>query len=145
MPVLVETRVEQPTPSVQMGQLYQGEQVLSAEQQVPQTQPHHEIHSPRVAFWRRVVWVATILVLLLLAGVGGWYWDAYHREYVEYYANVITRWGLPEGVGRLTDERFRRRNSTLGFVNLLPVNMGLWQASARQPQAEILKLQWGGW
>jgi hypothetical protein len=31
-----------------------------------------------------------------------------------------------------------------GFVNLLPVNMGFWQASARWSQAGILKLQWGG-
>jgi hypothetical protein len=35
---------------------------------------------------------------------------------VEYYANVITRRGLPEGVGRLTDEQFRHRNSTLMFI-----------------------------
>jgi hypothetical protein len=68
---LVGTRVEQPTPSMQMGQLYQGEQVLTAEQQAPQTQPHQEIHKQRVAFLRRGVWVATILVLLLLGGFGG--------------------------------------------------------------------------
>jgi hypothetical protein len=33
----------------------------------------------------------------------------------------------------------------VGFVNLLPINMGLWQASARRPQSGILKLQWIGW
>jgi putative tryptophan/tyrosine transport system substrate-binding protein len=30
-----------------------------------------------------------------------------------------------------------------GFVNLLSVNMGLWQASARRPPVGVLKLQWG--
>ena len=29
---------------------------------------------------------------------------------------MITRWGLPEGVGRLTDEQFRHGNSTLMFI-----------------------------
>ena len=69
-----------------------------------------------MGFWRHVVWVARVLALLLLAGIGGWYWDAYYREHVEYYANVIKRKGLPEGIGRLTDEQFRRRNSTLMFI-----------------------------
>jgi len=116
LPVQVRTRVEQPTPSAQTGLPYQGKQVLSKEQQASPAQPQREFHRPRVAFWRRGVWVAMVLVLLLLAGVGGWYWDAYHREHVEYYANVIKRWGLPEGVGRLTDEQFRSRNSTLMFI-----------------------------
>ena len=116
LPVQVETHVEQPAPSTQTGQPHQGEQVLSAEQQVSPAQPQRATRRQRMAFWCRVVGVATVLSLLLLAGIGGWYWDAYHREHVEYYANVIKRWGLPEGVGLLTDEQFRRRNSTLMFV-----------------------------
>jgi YD repeat-containing protein len=56
-------------------------------------------------------------VLLLGVATGGlWSWDAYYREHIEYYVNVTKRWGLPEGVGRLTDEQFRRRNSTLMFI-----------------------------
>ena len=55
---MVETRVEQPTPSAQTGLPYQGEQVLSAEQQAPHA-AHHEIRRPRVAFWRRGVGVGT--------------------------------------------------------------------------------------
>jgi hypothetical protein len=80
LPMLVETRVEQPTPSAQMGQPYQGQQVRSAEQEAPQRHPHHEFRRPRVALWRRGIWVAPVSVLLFLAGIGGWYWDAYHRE-----------------------------------------------------------------
>src|SRR5262249_47806469 len=48
------------------------------------------------------LWAAAVIVALLLAGGGVWYWDTYQREHVDYYAQVITRWGLPEGVGRLT-------------------------------------------
>jgi YD repeat-containing protein len=74
-------------------------------------------HSPRaVGRARMVAGAAMVLVLLLLAGIGGWYWDAYYRTHVEHYANVITRWGLPEGIGRLTDEQVSHRNTTLEFT-----------------------------
>jgi YD repeat-containing protein len=56
-----------------------------------------------------------LLFVLLIGGSMVWYWDAYHRTSVEHYANVITRWGLPEGVGRLSDAQVRRRNTTLAF------------------------------
>ena len=55
------------------------------------------------------------LVLLCAAAAGVWYWDAYHRTHVDYYAQVITRWGLPEGVGRLSAEHVRQRNASLVF------------------------------
>ena len=55
------------------------------------------------------------VVLLSAAAAGVWYWDAYQRAHVEYYAQVITRWGLPEGVGRLSAEHVRQRNASLAF------------------------------
>ena len=65
---------------------------------------------------RRAVAAGCVGVVLLSAAVAGvWYWDAYQRAHVDYYANVITRWGLPEGVGRLTAEQVRSRNSSLAF------------------------------
>jgi YD repeat-containing protein len=57
-----------------------------------------------------------IVVLLILAGVGLRYWDAFYRQHIEYYANVSKRWGLPEGVGRLTDEQISHRNISLMFI-----------------------------
>lgn len=56
-------------------------------------------------------WAAIILLIMAGAGVG--YWDAFYRQHVEYYANVTKRWGLPVGVGRLTDEDVRHRNISL--------------------------------
>ena len=67
------------------------------------------------ALWSLLRFAPALLVVLLLAGVGGWYWDAYQRAHVEYYAQVLTRWGLPEGVGRLTAEQVRQRNASLAF------------------------------
>jgi YD repeat-containing protein len=58
--------------------------------------------------------VAGVMLLSAMA-TGVWYWDAYQRAHVEYYAQVITRWGLPEGVGHLTAEQMRQRNASLEF------------------------------
>jgi hypothetical protein len=58
------------------------------------------------------------MVLLILAGAGLGVWDAYYRQHVEYYANVTKRWGLPVGVGRLTDEEVRHRNISLKLTQL---------------------------
>jgi hypothetical protein len=65
-----------------------------------------------------------IVVLLILAGTGLWYWDAFYRQHVEYYANVTKRWGLPEGVGRLSDEQVSHRNISLMFIK-----RGRWKAA----------------
>jgi hypothetical protein len=70
-----------------------------------------------VFFW-------AIVVLLSLAGAGLWYWDAFYRQHIEHYANVTTRWGLPEGVGRLTDEQVSHRNISLMFIK-----RGRWKAA----------------
>jgi YD repeat-containing protein len=65
---------------------------------------------------RRLVFLWTGAGLLLLAVLGLWYWDAFHRAHTDYYANVILRWGKPEGVGPLTDEQVRHRSVTLAFT-----------------------------
>jgi len=82
----------------------------------PAAQQAFLTHSPRAVRRQRVMaGAAMVLVLLLLAGGGLWYWDAYQHPHVDYYANVTTRWGLPEGVGRLSADQVRRRNSSLAF------------------------------
>ena len=55
-------------------------------------------------------------MLLLLAAAGLWYWDAHYRPHYEHYANAITRWGLPVGIGQLTDAQMQHRNSMLKFT-----------------------------
>ncbi len=58
----------------------------------------------------------TAVSLFLLFAAGLWYWDAFHRPHYEYYANAITRWGLPDGVGQLSMEQMRHRNASLEFI-----------------------------
>jgi TIR domain-containing protein/PDZ domain-containing protein len=56
------------------------------------------------------------LTLVALAASGGWYFDAFYREHVDYYAGVTTRWGLPEGLGWLTASQVARRNVSIAVV-----------------------------
>jgi hypothetical protein len=69
---------------------------------------------------RRAVWSPAVLIslgiLLSLLAVGLWYWDAFHRENLDYYANVTKRWGLPDGIGHLTAEQVARRNASVVLV-----------------------------
>ncbi|HZT82975.1 MAG TPA: protein kinase, partial [Gemmataceae bacterium] len=54
-------------------------------------------------------------LLLLAALLALWYWDAHYRLHVEHYANVTRRWGVLEGVGRLSDEQARHRQVSYRF------------------------------
>ena len=101
--------------ALEMIEPWQAQLVLPEGQQAFLTQSQRAGRRQRVTFWRNVAGAAACLVLLLLAGGGVWYWDAYQREHVEHYAQVITRWGLPDGVGRLTAEQVRQRNASLAF------------------------------
>jgi YD repeat-containing protein len=73
------------------------------------------VHSTRT-IGRTLAFVAAATLFLCVVALGGWYWDAYHREISEYYANVTKRWGLPEGIGRLTAEQVSRRNESVVLV-----------------------------
>jgi hypothetical protein len=58
-----------------------------------------------------------IALLLTTAAMSGlWYWDAYYRARVEHFANVRTRYGLPEGVGPLDAADVARRSASLAFT-----------------------------
>jgi hypothetical protein len=93
---------------------WQDQLVLPEAQQAFLAQSERALRRRRATLWRSVAGAAAVL-MLLLGGGSLWYWDAYQREHVEHYANVITRWGLPEGVGRLTADQVRQRNTSLAF------------------------------
>jgi hypothetical protein len=60
------------------------------------------------------------LIFTLLVAIGTasslWYWDAFYRMQVEHFANVRTRYGLPEGVGPLDGARVAHRSASLALV-----------------------------
>jgi hypothetical protein len=69
----------------------------------------------RLLKWRRrnAVLSALLAVGLLFLAVGGaaglWYWDRYRRVRVEYFAALTSRFGVKEGVGRLSEAEAKRR------------------------------------
>ena len=72
----------------------------AADKLLPRVRP--QTPAPNGKKGRRVpLFFWAVIALLILAGAGLGYWDAFYRQHVEYYANVTKRWGLPEGVGRL--------------------------------------------
>ena len=67
---------------------------------------------PRGSLTRSPAVIGAALLLFFIA-LGAWYWDAFHRETRDYYANVTKRWGLPEGIGQLTAEQVSQRNESV--------------------------------
>jgi serine/threonine protein kinase len=63
----------------------------------------------------RVLGAVAGLLALALAAAGAWFWDAHYRLKVEYYATFAERWGVMEGVGRLSAEQARHRYYTYKF------------------------------
>ena len=74
----------------------------------------------------------TVVVVASGLGVGIWLWqrDAAakkkeedriqaekeaHQVKVEYYANIVKRWGVPEGIGPVTEEQAKHREVTYRF------------------------------
>src|SRR5262249_54213765 len=74
--------------------------------------PGAEWRRQRVAFWRGVAATAVVGGGLLLAGWAGWYWGAYLRSHVAYYANGTEQGGPPEGVGQDTADEAKHRAFT---------------------------------
>jgi hypothetical protein len=75
------------------------------------------IEASRAGARRRLfVRLALAAMLLIVTGAGLWYWDAYQRTHHEYYANIVMRWGIPEGLKELTDEQIRHRQATIQLV-----------------------------
>src|SRR3569832_1076060 len=63
----------------------------------------------RAVHRQRLIGSAIAAVTLLVAGIGGWYWD-HTRIKTSYYAGVAWRWGEPSGVGEISSSDARHRN-----------------------------------
>lgn len=49
----------------------------------------------------KLKYTAVVLVLVIL-GLGFWYWD-FNRLKVRYYKDYVEQWGVPQGIGKLTN------------------------------------------
>jgi YD repeat-containing protein len=63
----------------------------------------------------RALLMAVGFLVLCGAAAALWYWDAYQRVKVEYYAQMLRRWGAMEGIGRLDEEQVRHRHFSYKF------------------------------
>ncbi len=80
----------------------------------PATIQRHLLSPPHTRHvWKPKQLVAALVSLLV--GLPLAYWEMFLHKHVAYYANVISRWGLPEGVGKLTTEQFGRRYGSVEF------------------------------
>lgn len=74
---------------------------------ISESMPDVEIRLQRAALRKGVAWTA--LAASLIIGAGLWYWDAHYRQIEEYYSAIVTRWGGPEGIGKLSWNEVRHR------------------------------------
>jgi tRNA A-37 threonylcarbamoyl transferase component Bud32 len=77
---------------------------------------------------RRPALVSLGLILFTLAVGIAWYWHSHLRVTMDYYANVATRWGAPEGVGPLSAEQVRHRGQSYR----------LWKRAGRVERMEVV-------
>ncbi|NOT27996.1 MAG: TIR domain-containing protein [Acidobacteria bacterium] len=80
----------------------------------PPTEDIEAVSDPRHRHSVEHLVLAAIVLSIALGAL--WYWDAYHRTIVNYYAHVTTRWGLPDGVGPLARDMVARRSGSIVVV-----------------------------
>jgi len=64
---------------------------------------------------RRIARRSLTVAAALAAALAGFGWWDYTRTRQTYYADYVERWGVPEGIGKLTLEQARRRSETWKF------------------------------
>jgi AAA-like domain len=80
--------------------------------------PDAEVRRQKAAFQRGLVRASLVAAVIIVSLLGGivWYWDAYLREHVTHYKNMVKRYGIPEGVGKLSTAQASHRAASLEFV-----------------------------
>ena len=80
--------------------------------------PDAEVRRQKAAFQRGLVRASLVAAVIIVSLLGGivWYWDAYLRENVTHYKNMVKRYGIPEGVGKLSTAQASHRAASLEFV-----------------------------
>lgn len=74
-----------------------------------------KLHATQEAIIRKQHFIRLTAVTsagLLLACAAAWYWNSYNRTYTNFYANVVRRWGVLQGVVPVKDTQFAKRMTT---------------------------------
>lgn len=72
---------------------------------------HDAIYPPKMPAWTKIA--AAVLTLIVIAGSVG-VWD-YNRIKVKYYKDYVEQYGIPQGIGKLTEEVKSHRNRSYRF------------------------------
>jgi len=59
--------------------------------------------------WLRRLAISLVITLMLSGAIVYWYLDGYVLEHTAYYNTFAKRWGIPVGVGQLTEDQVRHR------------------------------------
>lgn len=72
---------------------------------------HNAIYPPKVSRW---VWIGAAAFVALILGVGTYIWD-YNRTKVYYYKDYVEQWGVPQGIGELSENEAGHREASYRF------------------------------
>lgn len=61
---------------------------------------HNAIYPPKIFRW---VWISVAAFFALIVGVGTYVWD-YNRTKIYYYKDYVEQWGIPQGIGELSED-----------------------------------------
>lgn len=73
---------------------------------------HDAVYPPKMPNWAKI---AAASVLVLLIGCGWYAWD-YNRIKTYYYKDYVEKWGVPEGIGEVSESEHGRMSRTYRFV-----------------------------
>lgn len=81
--------------------------------------PDAELRRQQAAFRRGMIFASAVaaVVIGLIGGGVYWYFDGYVWEYAIYYNDYIKRFGVPVGVGKLTQAQAKSRSVSLKFIS----------------------------
>lgn len=72
---------------------------------------HLAVYPPKISKW---VWTSIAACIVLIIGAGIYYWD-YNRTKVYYYKDYAEQWGVPQGIGELSEKEKSHVNRLYRF------------------------------
>lgn len=67
--------------------------------------------------WLRRLAISLVVALVIVGAISYWYLDAYVCEHIAYYKTFTKRYGIAEGIGKLTRQQVRGRAVSLKFIH----------------------------
>lgn len=72
---------------------------------------HKAIYPEPISRW---VWIGAAAIVAIVIGIGTYAWD-YNRTKIYYYKDYVEQWGVPQGIGELSEKEAKHREATYRF------------------------------